>query len=92
MVNGSLVSGDYGAAGVAISGSDLFVSNASTGTVAEYTTSGTLVNASLVTGLNTPYSIAVSGNDLFVANRNSSTIGEYNATTGPRSTPPWSPA
>ena len=67
---------------IAASGSDLFVLNPSTGTVAEYTTSGATVNATLVTGVGAARALAVSGNDLFVSNIVSGTIGEYDATTG----------
>jgi len=51
------------------------------GTIGEYTTSGTPVNASLITGLTGPSGIAVSGSNLFVVNgnfgNNQGTIGEY---------------
>jgi len=47
------------------------------GTIGEYTTSGTPVNASLITGLTGPSGIAVSGSNLFVANFGNATIGEY---------------
>jgi hypothetical protein len=58
-VNASLVSGlDYPGA-VAISGSDLFVTNWGNGTIGEYTTSGTVESASLVSGLSQPVGIAV---------------------------------
>ena len=67
-MNASLVSGLNGPTGIAVSGSDLFVANYSTGTIGEYTTSGATVNASLVSGLNDPYGIAVSGSNLFVTN------------------------
>jgi autotransporter-associated beta strand protein len=74
-VNASLASGD-GPTYIAVSGSDLFVSNNS-GTVGEYTTSGATVNASLVSGLSVPGGIAVSGSDLFVVDFYNNTIGEY---------------
>jgi hypothetical protein len=64
-------------AGIAVSGSDLFVTNSQTNTIGEYTTSGTTVNASLVSGLNFPAGIAVSGSDLFVTNHGGGSIGEY---------------
>jgi hypothetical protein len=48
--------------GVAVSGSDLFVT--SSNMIGEYTTSGAPVNPALITGLNTPLGIAVSGSDL----------------------------
>jgi len=51
-VNASLVSGLTGPAGVAVSGSNLFVASfVASGTIGEYTTSGATVNASLITGL-----------------------------------------
>jgi hypothetical protein len=37
----------------------IFVANATTGTIGEYTTSGATVNASLVTGLNGPAGLAI---------------------------------
>ena|ERR1017187_6403063 len=62
--------------GIAVSGSDLFVSNLNNNTIGEYTTSGATVNASLISGLNHPHGIAVDGSDLFVTS-NGGTIGEY---------------
>ena len=59
------------------SGQDIYVTNANTGTIGEYTTSGAVVNASLVSGLNDPNGLAVSGSNLFVANSGNGTIGEY---------------
>jgi hypothetical protein len=65
-------------------GQDIFVSNSSTGTIGEYTTSGATVNASLISGLNAPAGIAVSGSNLFIANfasgitpADNGTVGEY---------------
>ena len=72
-----LVSGLSYPVGVAVSGSDLFVVSEGSGTVGEYTTSGTTVNASLVSGLNYPVGVAVSGSELFVVNDASGTVGEY---------------
>jgi hypothetical protein len=75
---------------VAVSGNDLYVASAVSGTgsfvVGEYNaTTGAAINASLVTGA--PYSgedafLAVSGNDLFISNSGLGTVGEYDATTG----------
>ena len=52
-----------------------------TGTIGEYSTSGTPINPTLITGLNFPNGLAVSGSDLFVTTYNNSTgkgaIGEY---------------
>ena len=78
-MNASLVSGLNSPVGIAVSGSNLFVTNVDNGTIGEYTTSGAVVNASLVSGLSSPYGIAVSGSNLFVVNqrRQHGTIGEY---------------
>ena len=68
---------------LAISGSDLFISNFYNGTVGEYTTSGAVINASLITTGITPFGITISGNQLFVCNGDggglgtSGTVGEY---------------
>src|SRR5579862_7182174 len=53
-----------GASFIAVSGSDIFITNITTGKVGEYTTSGATVNANLITGLNSPEGIAVSGSNL----------------------------
>lgn len=84
-VNSALISatGSFWAA-IAVSGSNLFVTDIYHGSVGEYTMSGTTVNATLVTGLNYPTAIAVSedGGSVFVANLGAGTIGKYDAATG----------
>jgi hypothetical protein len=56
----------------------IYVTNFSSGTVGEYTTSGATVNPSLISGLNHPGGIVVSGSNLFVvAGIFGGTIGEY---------------
>jgi len=45
--------------GLAVSGTDLFVSNFGASTVGEYTTSGATINASLIKGLSGPGGLAV---------------------------------
>jgi len=45
--------------GLAVGGSNLFVTNAFSGTIGEYTMSGATVNAALVSGLNGPSGIAI---------------------------------
>jgi hypothetical protein len=65
-----------------VSGGNLFVANAFSATIGEYTTNGVTVNASLVSGLGEPVGIAVLGGDLFVSSIGGSpatvnTIGEY---------------
>ena len=82
VVNASLVSG-LNPSGIAVSGSNLFVTNPATGKIGEYNAStGAVVNAALVSGLNDPWGIAVSGSNLFVTNYTTGKIGEYNASTG----------
>ena len=67
-----------GIGGIAVSGSNLFISYTGDNSIREYTTSGATVNASLITGLPSgPVSIAVSGSKLFVVSYTAGTIGEY---------------
>ncbi|MFL6450874.1 MAG: hypothetical protein ACJ746_24815, partial [Bryobacteraceae bacterium] len=73
--------------GIAVSGSDLFVSNFAIGTIGEYTTVGDTVNPALISGLIGPVGIAVSGSDLFVSKFYNGTIGEY-TTAGDTVNPP----
>ena len=65
-------------------GQDIYVTNENavwghenTGTIGQYTMSGTTLNASLFSGLNAPWGIAVSGSNVFVVNAGSKAIGEY---------------
>jgi len=92
-VNASLVSGLNYPTGIAVSGSNLFVTNyydntlGESNSIGEYTTSGAVVNASLFSVLGDPQGIAVSGSDLFVANYNPAypgigSIGEYTTSGG----------
>ena len=60
-MNASLISGFGFSYGIAVSGSNLFVTDVSKVTVGEYTTSGGTLNASLISGLSTPEGIAVTG-------------------------------
>ena len=76
-LNGSLIPGLHYPSGIALSGTDLFVTNAGNGTVGRYSTSGATVNAMLISGLSEPRGIAVSGSNLFVVNRLSGVISEY---------------
>ena len=85
-VNAALISGLSTPVGIAVSGSNLFVTNAGfgpgTGRIGEYTTSGAPVNPALISGLNDPQGIAVSGSNLFVTivgngTAGNGTIGEY---------------
>ncbi len=74
-INDHLITGLSDPAFIAVSGSNLFVTDYAHGRVSEYTTSGALLNASLITGLTLPQSIAASGDKLFIFNNG--TIGEY---------------
>jgi hypothetical protein len=80
-VNAALITGLQSPQGIAVSGSNLFVTNFDAGTIGKYTTSGATANAALVSDLYNPYCIAASGPNLFVRTGIIS-IGEYNATTG----------
>ena len=96
-VNTTLITG-LEPSGIAISGSNLFVTNTvpldsptgNNGSVGEYTTSGTAVNTSLITNLNYPSAIAISGSNIFVVNSGlltySGTIGEYSLSGAPINT------
>jgi len=59
----------------------IYVTNAGSGMIGEYTTAGAAVNPALLTGLSSPYGIAVSSSSLFVAQQGAGTIDEYDATT-----------
>ena len=76
-MNAALISGLNEPFGIAVDGSDLFVTNVGAGTIGEYTTAGATVNAALITGLIDPLGVAVDGSDLFVTNAGAGTIGEY---------------
>lgn len=82
-VNPSLITGINGTiVSLAVSGTDLFLSNYDMGTISEYTTSGTLINASLISDSNWPYGMAVCGSNLLVEQIFNGTVGEYNMSTG----------
>ena len=55
----------------------ILVANYDGGTIAEYSTFGTLVNPALISGLNQPVRIAVFGDDVYVVNSGSGTVGKY---------------
>jgi len=82
VVNASLISLPDPVA-IALSGSNLFVTDTYLNNISEYPTSGAIVNSSLVSGLSAPWGLAVYGDNLFVTNENfggqpnTGTIGEY---------------
>ena len=80
-VNSALVTGLFDPYGIAVSGSNLFVNDAtfvssSNGnditTLGEYSTNGTTGNAAFISGLNLQGGIAISGSNLFVTSVNGS--------------------
>jgi flagellar basal body rod protein FlgG len=78
-INSALVTGLNHPQGITVIGNDMFVVNQYSGSVAEYTTSGSLVNGSLISsGLNNPWGLSSSGGNLYVANQATSVIDEYN--------------
>ncbi|HVP28587.1 MAG TPA: hypothetical protein VMW35_05430 [Myxococcota bacterium] len=82
LVNDHLITNLTDPYGLAVSGSDLFVADLSTGIVGKYTTSGATVDASLIT-MTHPAAIAVSGPDLFISDLHDGTdptddtVGRY---------------
>jgi 6-phosphogluconolactonase (cycloisomerase 2 family) len=75
--------------GLAVSGTNLFVTLQSSDKVAEYNAAtGVLENGSFITGLDSPEGLAIDGNDLFVVNGTSTapggagTVGEYDISSG----------
>jgi hypothetical protein len=60
-VNPGLITGLNSPSGIAVSGSDLFVTNSAgaASTIGEYTTAGATVNPALISGLTDPAGIAV---------------------------------
>jgi hypothetical protein len=77
----ALVPNLYDTFGLAVSGTDLFVSSYAGGTVGEYTIAGAIVNASLVTGLPDGTSgLTISGTTIYVAD--GSGVAMYNVSTG----------
>jgi hypothetical protein len=61
-----------------ISPAQIYVVNDSTGTIGEYTMSGSAINATLVKGLSYPTALATDGQGhLFVVNTGSDNVGEY---------------
>jgi len=80
-VNPLMVSGLNIPVAMAVSGSDLYVTNyvADVGenTIGKFTTSGTTVDAALLSGFGIVTGIAASGSDLFITDGTMGTIGEY---------------
>ena len=88
LLNANFITGLSGPTNIAISGSDLYVSNSSNSTIGKYTivsgTTSAVQNASFITntnGLNDPRGLVVSGSNLFVANLGTGVIQNY-ATSG----------
>jgi hypothetical protein len=82
-VNSSLVTGLHGRVDVAVSGTNLFVTNVPKGSIDEYdAVTGELLKAGFVTELHGASDIAVFGGDLFVTDAQHQSIDMFNATTG----------
>jgi hypothetical protein len=75
--NPKFVTGLDDVGSIAVSGSNLFVTDYALGTIDEFTTSGAKVKAPLVSGLTQPEAVAVSGSDLFVSEYSAGIVGEY---------------
>ena len=58
-MNSALISGLINPQSIALSGSDLFVTNQLVGTIGEYTTAGATVNPALISGLISATGIAI---------------------------------
>ena len=76
-MNASLITGLSGPEEILILGSNIFVTNFTTGTVGEYTTSGGTVNAALISGLDGADGIATDGTNLYITNALGGTVSEY---------------
>ena len=82
-VNSSLVTGLHGRVDIAVSGTNLFVTNVPKGSIDEYdAVTGALLTAGFVTELHGPSDIAVFGGDLFVTDAQHQSVNMFNATTG----------
>ena len=82
-INASFITGLTDPNGLALSGDNLklFVAITGTNTVAEYDATMGTFNTNLITpGLNEPVGLALSGDDLFVTSFLGGTVGEYNFT------------
>ena len=67
----------FGSVAVEQANAQIFVSDATDGTILEYSISGVLMNSSLVSGLDSPERLALSGDDLYVAGFGNNKIGIY---------------
>jgi len=61
---------------------EFWVTNWTSGTVGEYTSTGGTVNAAEITGLNNPAPIAVNGSTVLVVSFGSGTLGAYQVSNG----------
>ena len=79
-INASLITGLYAVSDIAAWGGYLYVGEDG-GTIAQYTTAGSLVNATFISVPAQTFALATSGGNLFVLGTNG-TVAVYNATTG----------
>jgi hypothetical protein len=82
-VDGKLIQGLQGPIQIAVSGTDLFVTHLSAGTIDEYdVTSGLLLKSGFITGLQGPTDIATFNGELFVTDVPHHSIDVYDIATG----------
>jgi hypothetical protein len=82
-VDCKLIQGLHGTIQIAVSGTDLFVTHLSAGTIDEYdVTSGSLLKSGFITGLHGPTDVATFGNELFVTDVPQHSIDVYDIATG----------
>jgi len=83
VANGNLTTMAANSSGMAIDGTNLYVTFDSANTVGKFSTSGKVINSSLITGLGRPESIAADGHGhIFIVNNSAGTVGEYTTDGG----------
>jgi hypothetical protein len=82
-INSNLISGLNLPWGIAVSPTNIYVSDYANGTVGEFTLSGAPVNTSLISGLGSPHNLLISGGNLYVLNQSSGSLGEYTLAGAP---------
>jgi len=55
----------------------IFVTDATNGTIGQYDFSGAAINPALIAGLSNPHGLAISGSNIFVVQRDTASLGEY---------------
>ena len=84
-INSYFITGLTQAAGIAVSGSDLYVANSGNNTIGKYdTATGSAIDSTFISGgaLSQPASLAYHDGRLYVVNQSSTSLAIYNADTG----------